>query len=105
MANVLCELTNGVGILTLNRPDKRNPLSVEMLDELSQALANFRAYNNLRAVILTGAGDAFCAGTDISELTNLSEEEARHVSLRGQQLCDKIELFPVPVIAAVNGIA
>jgi enoyl-CoA hydratase len=57
-------------------------------------------------VILTAAGEtAFCAGTDITELARLSEPEASEASVRGQRLCDQIEAFPVPVIAAINGIA
>jgi len=61
--------------------------------------------DSLRVVIITGAGDAFSSGTDITELTDLTETEALQVSARGQKLCDSIESFPLPVIAAVNGIA
>jgi enoyl-CoA hydratase len=92
-------------LLTLNRPTRRNALSAELLNELSQAFARLANDDDLRALILTGAGDAFCAGTDISELYDLTEAEALELSSRGQQLCDQIESFKVPVIAAVNGIA
>ena len=94
-----------IALLTLNRPSKRNALSAELLNELSQAVARLASDDDLRALILTGTGDAFCAGTDISELSDLTEPEAVEVCSRGQQLCDQIESFPVPVIAAVNGIA
>jgi enoyl-CoA hydratase len=94
-----------ISLLTLNRAAKRNALSAELLNELSQTFARLASDDDLRVLILTGAGDAFCAGTDISELPDLTEAEAVEVSSRGQQLCDQIESFPVPVIAAVNGIA
>lgn len=94
-----------IALLTLNKPAKRNALSAELLGELSQAFARLASDDDLRALILTGAGDAFCAGTDISELDDLTEAEAIEVSTRGQKLCDQIDSFPVPVIAAVNGIA
>ena len=103
---VLSELNNAVAILRLNRPDKRNALSREMIEELSENFERLKEDEQLRAVILTAAGNiAFCSGTDISELAGLSEGEAIEVSVRGQKLCDQIEAFPVPVIAAVNGIA
>lgn len=105
MVNVRQERTDGVVLLTLNRPEKRNALSGELIHELSQAFARLQNDDSLRVVILTGTGDAFCAGTDISELQNLTEAEAIQVSVRGQRLCDEIESFPAPVIAAVNGIA
>ena len=105
MTSLIYEHENQIGLLTLNRAAKRNALSAELLHELSQAFARLASDDDLRALILTGAGNAFCAGTDISELTDLAEAEAVEVSSRGQQLCDQIESFPVPVIAAVNGIA
>jgi enoyl-CoA hydratase len=105
MTNIAYERHDEIVILTLNRPNKRNALSAELLSELSQTLTNLRTDESVRVVILTGTGDAFCAGTDISELASVTEEEARHMSLRGQESCAKIESFPVPVIAAVNGLA
>ena len=77
-----------------------------MILALSEIFTNFESQPALRAVILTGAGDkAFCAGTDIAELTGLDEHRAREISKRGQDLCNQIESCPVPVIAAINGIA
>ncbi len=103
---ILREQTGGVAVICLNRPDKRNALSREMIEELSENFERLKEDEQLRAVILTAAGDiAFCSGTDISELAELSEAEAIEVSANGQELCDQIEAFPVPVIAAVNGIA
>ena len=105
MSSVIYQREDQIELLTLNRAAKRNALSAELLNELSQAFARLASDDDLRALILTGAGDAFCAGTDISELSDLTETDAFEVSSRGQQLCDQIESFPVPVIAAVNGIA
>ena len=93
-------------IIRLNRPDKFNALSREMILALSDVFKTIESEPNLRAVILTGSGDkAFCAGTDITELTELDEERAPQISERGQNLCNQIETCPIPVIAAVNGIA
>src|SRR6185503_14670807 len=104
MSSLIYEREDQIGLLTLSRADKRNALSAELLNELPQAFERLAREDDLRALILTGAGNAFCAGTDISELSNLTEAEAVEVSSRGQHLCDQIESFPVPVIAAVNGI-
>src|SRR5215510_3233933 len=98
---IINERNEGIGTLTLNRPLKRNALSRELVEQLSQTISDLENDQALRVLILTGAGDAFCAGTDISELTNLTEAEALQTSLRGQKICDQIESFPVPVIAAV----
>jgi enoyl-CoA hydratase len=94
-----------IAILTLKRPHKLNALSADLINELTCTLSQLKNDDGLRVVIITGTGDAFCAGTDISELTNLTEHNAAQVSLRGQDLCNQIESFPVPIIAAVNGIA
>lgn len=93
-------------VITLDRATRRNALTRAMLERLREIFSSLRGRDQLRAVILTGAGQqAFCAGTDISELSQLDEEGARATSLRGQEVCDAIELCGVPVIAAVNGVA
>jgi enoyl-CoA hydratase len=93
-------------VVTLDRPAKRNALTRAMLETLRATFASLRAREELRAVILTGTGDeAFCAGTDISDLAALDEAGAHETSRRGQATCDAIELCGVPVIAAVNGVA
>ena len=76
-----------------------------MILALSDLFKTIDEQPDLRAIILTGEGDAFCAGTDISELTGLDQDLARAVSERGQALCNQIENCGVPVIAAINGIA
>ncbi len=93
-------------VLTLDQPAKLNALSAVMIEELRQAFEQIETRSEVRCVILTSAGDkAFSAGTDIRELTQLEEDEARKVSERGQALCNQIESCAVPVIAAINGIA
>ena len=106
VASIITERKGPLAIIRLNRPEKFNALSGEMISALGATFTNLESDAELRAVILTAAGDkAFCAGTDISDLTNLTENQAAGVSERGQALCNQIENFPVPVIAAINGIA
>lgn len=103
---VLCERDGSIAIVRLNRPEKLNALSRETIRALSETFKSFENDAELRAVILTGAGDrAFSAGTDLSELIHVGADEARTVAERGQQLCNQIEESQVPVISAINGIA
>lgn len=106
MSTISYETRGPVGVLTLNRPEKLNALSKRMTLALTEELDEIDKDQHLRCVILTGAGErAFCVGTDINELGHLNELEARETSQRGQAVCDRIEGFRVPVIAAVNGFA
>lgn len=89
----------------LERPAKRNALTSAMLERLGEIFAGVAARQDLRAVILSGAGADFCAGTDITELEGISEKDARRKAERGQEVCDQIELCGTPVIAAVQGAA
>lgn len=102
-SQILIERGSNHAILRLNRPDKLNALSSEMFESLTEHLNQLAHDNELRALILTGTGErAFCAGTDIGELQNA---DSTYISERGQRLCNQIENFKVPVIAAINGIA
>jgi enoyl-CoA hydratase len=95
-----------VACVRLNRPAKRNALTRAMLERLTELFRSFSERTDLRAVLLTGTGhEAFCAGTDISELDGLDEASALATAGRGQETCEAIELCGVPVIAAVNGLA
>ncbi len=105
MSVVFLERVDGLAILRLNRPEKLNAISSELCASLTEKLQQLSTEKTLRALIVTGTGRAFSAGTDIDELTHRSEDEATKISLRGQKLCDLLEQFPVPVIAAVNGLA
>jgi enoyl-CoA hydratase len=97
---------SGVGLLTLNRPDKLNALSTPLLDELSLALNAAEADPDVRVVILTGAGDkAFAAGADIAEYRGRREKAFMDFQFAGRRVNDRLEAFPKPTIAAVNGYA
>ena len=100
------ELRDGVAWVVLDRPEKLNALSAEMLDELAEAFTRIAREGEARACIITGAGErAFSAGTDIGLLRDLDSEGARGAALRGQNVCELIERCNVPVIAAVGGVA
>jgi methylglutaconyl-CoA hydratase len=93
--------------LTLNRPDKRNALSFQLLDELTRALDEVEK-SEAQIVILTGAGKAFCAGMDLEELKSLtgkSHTENVADSRKMAQIFRRLYEFPKPTIAAVNGAA
>lgn len=106
MSFIESEQQDGVATVRLNRPDKLNSLTGEMIVSLSDLFRSFASDSSLRTVILTGRGEkAFCVGTDITELAAGDEAEALNVSQRGQILCNLIEQCPVPVIAALNGLA
>ncbi|MGH9972157.1 MAG: enoyl-CoA hydratase/isomerase family protein [Pyrinomonadaceae bacterium] len=105
-SQIIYEQSDSLAIVRLNRPEKLNALSREMITALSDAFRDLENQPALRAVILTGTGDrAFSVGTDINELAGLNQEEAAETSKRGQDLCQQIESYPVPVIAAINGLA
>ncbi|MCK1993593.1 enoyl-CoA hydratase [Peribacillus muralis] len=96
----------GIAIVTLNRPDAAHALSTEMLHCLSDGLDELKRDANLRAVILTGAGEkAFCAGADLKERAGMNEDKVKEtVKLIGDTIT-AVENLPVPVIAALNGSA
>ena len=95
-----------VAILTLNRPDALNALSVTMLDALDAHLNSLENDPEIRALVLTGAGDrAFTAGADINHMREATPLEARDYARRGHAVTNRLESFPKPVIAAVNGYA
>lgn len=97
---------NGIAKITINRPDKLNALNREVLDELADAFQKVSIEDEIKAVLLCGAGDkAFVAGADIKELRLLDEHTGRMVSQKGQQIFQSIEDTRKPVIAVVNGYA
>lgn len=92
--------------LTINRPEKYNALNRETISELEQVFDEIEHDPQVRAVVLTGAGEkAFVAGADINELAELQPLQARAHALRGQRLYSRIENLRQPVIAAINGFA
>jgi enoyl-CoA hydratase len=106
---IIFEEHDALALVRLNRPDKRNALNVTMLERLGELFDAIEKRRDLRVVILMGCagagGEAFSAGTDITELASLDAEGARRAAQRGQQVCDLIEHCGVPVIATVGGVA
>ena len=104
--NLLTSLEDRIFIITVNRPDKMNALNRDVIGELDVALDEIYNNKDISAGIITGAGSkAFVAGADISEFLGLSPNEAPQLSKRGQNVFDKIENCPKPIVAAVNGFA
>jgi enoyl-CoA hydratase/carnithine racemase len=107
--DLLIEQQKRLCTLTLNRPDKKNSLSLELVDLLCVTLKKLAKNDNLRVVMLRGAGDkAFCSGFDIGSLPTQSREDAdqRLQSLdRVESLLQTVIHFPYPVIAVLNGFA
>jgi enoyl-CoA hydratase len=107
---VLTETRGATAILTLNRPDKLNALNYALVDRLVQLLDTIENDRDIRAVILTGAGDrAFSAGADITEFSESVRQgpdaAVKAFVRRGQAMTARIEAFAKPIIVAVNGIA
>jgi enoyl-CoA hydratase len=96
----------GVATLRLNRPEKKNSLNAMMRQELERLLHEIAEQSSIRAVILTGGEEIFCAGADIGEITGTSSAESAYKHAREfQVLFDQVERLPQPVIAAVSGYA
>src|SRR5712692_3639465 len=106
-ANIRFEAdSNGIWLLTVNRPQKLNALNRETMGELADAFARAESDVSVRALIVTGEGEkAFVAGADINELAMLTPVEAQALALRGQAILRKLEQMPKASVAAVNGFA
>ena len=93
-------------IITLNRPKVYNALNAKVIQELGEAIDEVWSRTDIKGAIITGEGPkAFAAGADISELNQASPEEAQAIGKRGQDVFNRIERSPKPIIAAVNGYA
>ena len=104
--NLLVERHDHVLVATINRPKVLNALNAQTLDELGRVIDDIKHDAEVRAVILTGAGEkAFVAGADINELAVQTPVGGRDHARKGQSLFDRIERLGKPVIAAVNGFA
>jgi enoyl-CoA hydratase/3-hydroxyacyl-CoA dehydrogenase len=102
---VLVKKVENIGIIRLNRPGKANALNLTFLAEINDALTMLEEDDEVRAVMITGAGKNFCAGADISMFASGKPEQAVEASQAGHKVFRRIELAPKPVIAAINGPA
>lgn len=106
MSFIISEMQNKVMIITLNRADKFNSFNREMALELQQILDKAEADENVRAIVLTGSGKAFCAGQDLAEAIDANGPGiSRIVSEHYNPIILKIRKIEKPIIAAVNGVA
>jgi enoyl-CoA hydratase len=105
MKFVTYEVEGQTGLITINRPDALNALNSQVLEELDHILDEIDQ-SSVRALILTGAGEkSFVAGADIGEMSSFSKEEGEAFGKRGNDIFKRLETFPIPIIAAVNGFA
>lgn len=106
MSSILFEIKNAVAYITLNRPDKFNSFNREMALLMQAILDEVASLHEVRAVYITGAGKAYCAGQDISELVGDNKIEiAQILSEHYNPIVKRIRNMPKPVVAAVNGVA
>lgn len=105
---ILCEKRDQIAVVTLNQPKTMNALGAETIGELLELFSQLGQDDTVLGIILTGAGRAFCAGADLTGGSGAKGNphfKTREFILRAQELMNRIEAFPRPVIAAVNGFA
>jgi len=102
---LLRETEGPVAIVTLNRPERRNALSLAMMRELIAAFDQLGGDRNVRAIVLAAAGNVFSSGHDLSEMTGRSVDDYREIFDVCTQLMTRVQSIPQPVIAEVQGIA
>src|SRR5690606_25726841 len=102
---LLVGVRDRIATITINRPDKRNALNAVVRRELVEALDHLRSDDDVRVVIITGAGEkAFVAGADIGEFAERTPLEQRE-AMQGRRVFDELAAFPKPTIAMINGFA
>jgi len=104
--NLLFNVDDGIGTITFNRPKALNALNNALLAEFSDLLAEVAENEEIRVLVLTGAGDrAFVAGADITELATFNPIQGKAFAKKGQETIQALQELPIPAIAAVNGFA
>ncbi len=109
MSELLFDVSGGIATITLNRPEKRNAFNTSMLHAWAAALEESQAREDVRVIVLTGAGQAFCSGGDVGNMKDRGEDTALE---RKNSLTDRVHRIPLtmlamdkPVLVAVNGVA
>ena len=102
---LLCDTTSGVLRITLNRPERRNALSEQLLSELDDVLERTANDRSIRVVVLGAAGPIFSSGHDLSEMAGRSEADYRELFSRCSRVMQRLRQVPQPVIARVQGLA
>ena len=103
---IIYEKSDGIATITLNRPEALNAWSQELAAEFVAAVNDSKQDNDVKVVILTGAGEkAFSAGADIKAMIGMTALKARALSQMGGEICELLESLEKPVIAAINGYA
>lgn len=103
---LLTSLENQIFTITINRPDKLNAINNTVMTELGAAIDEVYSNPEIKSVIVTGSGHkAFAAGADIGEFEGLTIEQGKSLAKKGQDVFQKIEKSPKPVVAAINGFA
>ncbi len=96
---------NGIATLTMNRPDQLNALNEQVIDDLLAATKELSRRDDVRVLVITGAGRAFVAGADIKQMNGFDAAHALGFARKGHEAMDALSALPYPVIAAVNGFA
>jgi enoyl-CoA hydratase len=102
---IIITMEDGVGVVTINRPDVLNAVNIETILEVEHAIHEFGENRDIQVIIITGAGKAFVSGSDISRLATMDALQAREYSAVGQRVLASIEHTERVTIAAVNGFA
>lgn len=106
MSNIKFEIENGVGIITLNRPDKFNSFVRQMAFDLQKALDDCESNKEVRAIYITGEGKAFCAGQDLAEAIDPKQTELpKIVEEHYNPIILRLRNIEKPIVCAVNGVA
>lgn len=105
MALVETAVRGAVCTLTLNDPDRRNPLSETLASSLRAAIAEAGSDPQVRCLLLTGQGDAFCAGGDLTGLDRFSPADVARFMAQTQAITQEMAALPIPVVVAINGAA
>ncbi len=105
LENLLFEVQDGIAYLTINRPKSLNALNIKTLQEIDAVASKIEGDENVKVLIIRGAGRAFVAGADITEMQDMDDEEGRAISELAQSVMRHIKTLPQVVIGAINGFA